>query len=120
VPITGRPGSSHLPIGTADCSAPGCHTTGNVNAGGFQLGTASLTTPILTVAGHATIAAAGVAGCQGCHETAPYSGMIASSATAWGDARPQAFDTAHPATGDCNGWHTTTPTFTTDQTGNAK
>src|SRR5438094_9202760 len=37
-----------------------------------------------------------------------------------GDSRPQAFDKAHPATGDCNGCHTTTPTFMTDQTGNAK
>ncbi|HMC68726.1 MAG TPA: hypothetical protein VKJ07_06190, partial [Mycobacteriales bacterium] len=120
ITITGWPGSSHFPIGTADCSASGCHTTGNVNAGGFKLGTASLTTPILTVAGHATIAAAGVAGCQGCHETAPYSGMIASSATAWGDARPQAFDKAHPATGDCNGCHTTSPTFATDIAQSAK
>src|SRR5207237_3277534 len=46
--------------------------------------------------------------------------MMASSATAWGDSRPQAFDKVHPATGDCNGCHTTTPTFMTDQTGTAK
>src|SRR5438445_11067458 len=46
--------------------------------------------------------------------------MIVSSATAWGDSRPQTFDKVHPATGDCNGCHTTTPTFMTDQTGNAK
>src|SRR5436190_22477812 len=47
--------------------------------------------------------------------------MMASSATAWGDSRPQAFDKAHPATGDCNGCHTTSPTFATNQSGsNAK
>src|SRR5207302_3911906 len=34
--------------------------------------------------------------------------------------RPQAFDAAHPSTGDCNGCHTTTPTFATDMTQAAK
>src|SRR5207253_814724 len=111
--------SNHIPFGSLDCNGSGCHTTGNVNTGGFKLGAASLTAPTLSVAGHTTVAAA-VAACQTCHESAPYLGMIASSATAWGDSRPQAFDKAHPATGDCNGCHTTTPTFTTDQTGNAK
>src|SRR5947209_16590007 len=111
--------SNHIPFGTLDCNGSGCHTTGNVNTGGFKLGSASLTAPTLSVAGHTTVAAA-VAACQTCHESAPYLGMIASSATAWGDSRPQAFDKAHPASGDCNGCHTTTPTFMTDQTGNAK
>src|SRR5207253_1491932 len=111
--------SNHFPFGTLDCNGSGCHTTGNVNAGGFKLGAASLSAPTLSVAGHTTVAAR-VAACQTCHESAPYLGMIASSATAWGDSRPQAFDKVHPATGDCNGCHTTTPTFMTDQTGNAK
>src|SRR5213595_3638108 len=113
--------SNHFPFGTLDCNRSGCHTMTNVTAGGggFKLGSASLTAPTLSVAGHTTVASA-VAACQTCHETAPYIGMIASSATAWGDSRPQAFDKVHPATGDCNGCHTTTPTFMTDQTGNAK
>src|SRR5437660_480707 len=116
--ILTNPGN-HIPFGTLDCNGSGCHTTGNVNAGGFKLGAASLSAPTLSVAGHTTVAA-GVAACQTCRESAPYLGMIASSATTWGDSRPQAFDKAHPATGDCNGCHTTTPTFMTDQTGNAK
>src|SRR5437763_1253372 len=111
--------SNHSPVGTLDCNGSGCHTTGNVNAGGFKLGSASLTAPTLSVAGHTTVAAA-VAACQTCHESAPYVGMMASSATAWGDSRPQAFDKVHPATGDCNGCHTTTPTFVTDMTPSAK
>ena len=46
--------------------------------------------------------------------------MLASTATAAGDSRPTALDKAHPTSGDCNGCHTTTPTFATDQTGSAK
>src|SRR5213078_1212900 len=110
--------SNHFPFGTLDCNRSGCHTTGNVNPGGFKLGAASRTAPTLSVAGHTTVAAA-VAACQTCHETAPYVGMIASSATAWGDSRPQAFDKAHPATGDCKGCHTTSPTFATNQSGSS-
>ncbi len=91
----------------------------NVNPGGFKIGSASISAPTLNVAGHTTVAAA-VSGCQTCHETAPYVGMLASTATAAGDSRPTAFDKAHPTSGDCNGCHTTTPTFATDQTGNAK
>jgi hypothetical protein len=117
ITIVGWPGSNHIPIGRADCNGSGCHSTANVNPGGFKIGTASTTAPTLTVAGHSTIAAAGVAGCQTCHETAPYTGMMASSATAWGDSRPQAFDSKHPATGDCGGCHLTTPTFMTNQSG---
>jgi hypothetical protein len=116
--VVTTPGN-HFPIGTADCNGSGCHSTANVNAGGFKMGAASLTAPTLSVAGHTTIASAGVAGCQGCHESAPYVGMMAGSATAWGDSRPQAFDKAHPATGDCNGCHTTSPTFFTNQSGSA-
>jgi hypothetical protein len=45
--------------------------------------------------------------------------MMASTATAAGDSRPQAFDKLHPASGDCNGCHSTTPTFTTNQMGSS-
>src|SRR5207249_11889831 len=64
--------------------------------------------------------AAAVSSCATCHESAPYVGMMASSATAWGDSRPQAFDKLHPVAGDCSGCHTTTPTFATDMTQSAK
>src|SRR4029077_3706687 len=75
--------------------------------------------PTLSIAGHSTVAAA-VAACQTCHETAPYAGMLASSATAAGDSRPTALDKNHPTAGDCSGCHTKTPTFATDLTGAAK
>jgi len=119
ITIVGWPGSTHFPIGTADCNGSGCHSTTNTNPGGFKIGAASLTAPILSVTGHATIASAGVAGCQTCHETAPYLGMIVGTASAWGDSRPTAFDKSHPTTGDCNGCHTTTPTFATNQSGSS-
>src|SRR5262249_29663832 len=70
VTIVTTPGN-HIPIGSLDCNGSGCHTTSNVNAGGFRLGTANISAPTLTVAGHATIAGA-VAACQTCHESAPY------------------------------------------------
>jgi len=111
--------NNHFPIGTLDCNGSGCHTTTNVNSGGFNVGTANINTPTLNTSGHTTVAAA-VAACQTCHEAAPYMGMVASTATAAGDSRPTALDKSHPTTGDCNACHTTTPTFTTDQTGNAK
>ena len=69
--------SNHIPIGSLDCNGSGCHSTANVNAGGFKLGTASISSPTLTVAGHTTIAGTGgVSGCQTCHETSPYMGML--------------------------------------------
>jgi hypothetical protein len=108
--------ANHFAIGSLDCNGAGCHTTTNVAAGGFRLGVASISAPTLTVAGHSTVAAA-VSGCQACHETAPYIGMLASTATAAGDSRPTAFDKNHPTSGDCNACHTTTPTFSTNQTG---
>jgi len=111
--------ASHIPIGNLDCNGSGCHTAANVNPGGFVIGAASITTPTLNVAGHTTVAGA-VAACQTCHETAPYQGMIASTATSAGDSRPTAFDKQHPTSGDCSGCHTTTPTFGTDQTAGAK
>src|SRR5205807_5584484 len=79
--------SNHFPFGTLDCNGSGCHTASNVNAGDFKLGSASLTAPTLSVAGHTTVAAA-VAACQTCHATAPYSGMLAGTATTAGDSRP--------------------------------
>jgi hypothetical protein len=120
ITIVGWPGSSHFPIGTADCNGSGCHSTTNVNPGGFKIGTASITAPTLTVTGHSTIASAGVSGCQTCHETAPYTGMMASTATAAGDSRPTALDANHPTSGDCNGCHSTTPTFATNVTAGSK
>src|SRR5262249_31725776 len=97
----------------------GCHTTSNVNAGGFKLGTANVNTPTLTVTGHTTVKAA-VAACQTCHESAPYVGMIVSSASARGDSRPPAYDKRHPTPRDCSGRHTTRPTFLTNQSGGTK
>lgn len=108
--------SNHFPIGTLDCNGSGCHTTANVTPGGFTLGSANISSPTLNVTGHTTIAAA-VAACGTCHETAPFLGMVASSATAAGDSRPTALDKSHPTTGDCGGCHTTTPTFGSNETG---
>ncbi|TLY57402.1 MAG: hypothetical protein E6K48_14945, partial [Gammaproteobacteria bacterium] len=117
IAIVGWPGSSHIPIGSSDCNGSGCHSTANVNPGGWKIGSASITAPTLSVAGHTTIAAAGVAGCSNCHETAPYLGMIAGSNTSAGDSRPTTtLDSRHPATGDCGNCHTTAPTFALDVT----
>src|SRR5207237_1903548 len=109
--------SNHIPIGSVDCNGSGCHSTANVNPGGFRIGAASVSAPTLSVAGHATVAVVGA--CSTCHEAAPYLGMMVSTATAWGDSRPQAYDKAHPASGDCNGCHTTSPTFATNQMGSS-
>src|SRR5438105_2861035 len=109
--------SNHFPIGSVDCNGSGCHSTANVNPGGFRIGAASVSAPTLSVAGHATVAVVGA--CSTCHEAAPYLGMMVSTATAWGDSRPQAYDKAHPASGDCNGCHTTSPTFATNQMGSS-
>ena len=111
--------STHIPIGSLDCNGSGCHSTSNVNPGGFRLGAASVSAPTLSVAGHATVAAA-VSACQSCHEAAPYLGMIASTATAAGDSRPTALDKNHPASGDCSGCHSTAPTFTSNVTSAGK
>ena len=104
-----------MPIGSLDCNGSGCHSTTNVNPGGFRLGAASISAPTLSVAGHTTVAAA-VAACQSCHESAPYVGMLASTATTAGDSRPTALDKNHPTSGDCSGCHTTTPTFASNVT----
>ena len=111
--------ANHIPIGTLDCNGSGCHTTTNLNSGGFMIGAANLSSPTLNIAGHTTVAAA-VPSCQTCHETSPYQGMIASSASAAGDSRPTAFDHGHPTAGDCSGCHTTTPTFTANVTAAGK
>lgn len=111
--------ANHIPVGNLDCNGSGCHTTVNVNAGGFNLGSANISTPTLNTAGHTTVAAA-VASCQTCHESAPYQGMIPSTASAAGDSRPTAFDKSHPGSGDCGGCHTTTPTFAANVTSAVK
>src|SRR5205807_8295451 len=90
-----------------------------VNPGGFKLGTASVASTTLSVAGHTTVAAV-VGACSTCHQSAPYIGMVVGTATTWGDSRPTAYDKAHPTSGECSTCHTTTPTFASNQTGNAK
>src|SRR5207302_4697243 len=99
--------ANHIPIGALDCNGSGCHASGNVNpgGGGFILGTASISNPTLSAAGHTTVAAVGA--CMTCYETALYIGMQASSATTAGDSRPAAVDNLHPISGDCGTCHTT-------------
>src|SRR5437879_6321545 len=89
ITMVGWPGSSHFPIGSADCNRSGCHSTANVNAGGFIINT----TPTLNVAGHTAVASVA---CATCHESAPYQGMTPSTNTTAGDSRPNAtLDLAH-------------------------
>ena len=112
--------ANHIPIGNLDCNGSGCHSTSNVNAGGFHLGAASMTAPTLNVAGHATVGGQ-VAACTTCHETAPFLGMLASTSTTAGDSRPNAtLDKLHPASGDCAGCHSTTPTFSANVSSTTK
>src|SRR5205814_6460243 len=106
--------ASRSAFGTAGGDGSGCGTTVTVApaGGGLKIGTASISAPTLTVAGHTTIAAGGVSGCSNCHETAPYLGMMASGNTAAGDSRPNTtLDSKHPTTGDCGNCHVTSPTF---------
>ena len=120
ITIVGTASTNHMPIGNLDCNGSGCHTTAKVTAGGFRLGAASISAPTLNVAGHSTVRGQ-VPACTTCHESAPYVGMIASTSSTAGDSRPDAtLDKNHPATGDCDGCHSTTPTFAADQTGTAK
>src|SRR5204863_212066 len=113
ITVVGAP-ANHFPVGSLDCNGSGCHTTGNVNAGGFKLGSASIASPTLNAAGHTTATGAGLA-CATCHETAPYLGMIPSTSTVAGDSRPNATLAAnHPTTGDCGACHVQTPTFATN------
>jgi hypothetical protein len=119
ITIVGSPGN-HIPIGTLDCNGSGCHSTTNVNPGGFKLGNASITTPTLSGAGHTTVATA-VASCQQCHQAATYLGMVQGTNTTAGDSRPTTtLDANHPTSGDCGSCHTTTPTFASDLTGGGK
>src|SRR5256886_3662140 len=62
-----------------DWSSDVCSSDLNVNpgSGGFKIGTANITSPTLTVAGHTTVTGGGLA-CASCHETAPYLGMLPS------------------------------------------
>ena len=116
--VTSATPGNHIPINSLDCNGSGCHSTANVNPGGFKLGVASISAPTLSVAGHSTIGGAGgVSGCQTCHEAAPYLGMLAGTNTTAGDSRPTtALDKSHPTSGDCSSCHTTTPTFASDVT----
>src|SRR5207244_6135812 len=57
--------SNHFPVGSLDCNGSGCHTTGNVNTGGFKLEIGRATCRDSVVGGHRTDAAAG-AGRQHC------------------------------------------------------
>src|SRR4029077_1461967 len=97
-----------------DCGSSGCHTTANVTPGGagFRIGTPSISSPTLNVAGHTAVSSIA---CATCHESAPYMGMMASTSSAMGDSRPPTnatYDTTpHPTTGDCGNCHVTTPTF---------
>src|SRR5215467_7889258 len=119
ITIVGWPGNNHIPVGSLDCNGSGCHSTGNVNAGGFKLGTANINAPTLNAAGHATVATATPA-CQTCHQSAQFLGMlVGASMTAQGDDRPIKYDSSHPTSGDCGGCHTTTPTFLSDLNGGA-
>ncbi len=130
ITILGWPVSNHIPIGSGplDCGSSGCHTTANVNPGGFQIGAGKAgnpSNPTLTVAGHATVAAA-VSACAVCHESAPYLGMTASTTSAWADSRPPvtaSYDKApHPTAAqapECNSCHSTAPTFGNNQSNNA-
>ena len=113
--------ATHIAIGSADCNGSGCHAANGGAAGGCKIGAPSVSSPTLTVAGHATIAGAGVSGCASCHEAANFMGMIVGTSATWGDSRPTtAYDKNHPTSGECSGCHTTTPTFSSNQTGNAK
>jgi hypothetical protein len=122
-PIKTTP-SNHIPVGSIDCNGSGCHTTTNVTVGGngFFIRAASITLPSLDATGHATVnTPTGVASCTTCHlQKTTFMGMIVgSSMSVQGDDRPQSYDTAHPASGDCGGCHTTKPTFATNQSGSA-
>jgi hypothetical protein len=72
--------------------------------------------------------AGGITTCaQPCHESAPYLGMMASTASAWNDSRPPttaSYDkTPHPTATqgpECSSCHTTTPTFYSNQSGGSK
>src|SRR5207244_12208442 len=72
--ITTTP-ANHIPTGSLNCNGSGCHSTTNVSAGGFNIGSASIASPSLTVAGDTTVAAATPA-CLTCHEAPSYLGML--------------------------------------------
>ena len=110
-----------MPIGSLDCNGSGLPIRLPTSTpGGFNLGAANITARPSTSPG-IDGGRPKVPACSTCHEAAPYVGMVASTASAAGDSRPNAtLDKSHPSTGECSGCHTTTPTFTTDQTGNAK
>src|SRR5437667_10075437 len=113
--VAGSPGNIRIATASADCNGSRCHATANVSPGGFKIGTANISTPTLTVAGHTTIASGGVSGCSNCHETAPYLGMMASSNTAAGDSRPNpTLDSQPPTAGACGHCHVPSTDFPPD------
>ncbi len=38
ITIVGTASTNHIPIANLDCNGSGCHSTSNVNPGGFRLG----------------------------------------------------------------------------------
>jgi len=115
----GNGGSTHIPIGTTDCS--GCHSTTNFTVGtGFEISTA----PLMSVANHTAVASGGVTACDSCHEdnmttwlgvgTQIYlRPLTTASTTSVVGALTKNPDTAHTAstTQDCAGCHSTAPPF---------
>jgi hypothetical protein len=105
--------SNHIPIGSASCSASGCHAS-DFAAGGFKI-TAS---PVLSVAGHAVVAGST---CDSCHENnaadLAFQGVgtniyVRPGAAAVGLSKADpAHATGTLATQDCAQCHGTTPPF---------
>lgn len=118
IKLTTNAPRTHIPVGSVDCAASGCHSNYTAAGNTFVIGagdTGSLTGPTLNVAGHTAIATATPL-CSTCHAAGTnYSGMQSSSGTT-SDVWPGGFDTFHPATtaGDCKVCHTTTPTFSSN------
>ena len=53
--------ANHIPIGNLDCNGSGCHTTANVNPGGFKLGSANINSPTLNTSLDTRLSRAAVA-----------------------------------------------------------
>ncbi len=130
---TGSSGVNHIAIGTLDCASSGCHATyaasGGTSTGGgsFVIGSGAggnVNTPTLNVAGHTTLLN-GLPGtrCDSCHTnansgTSVFTGMVAGN-TLQSDQFPlTSLDSKHPAFGtDCGTCHTTSPTFSSNNSG---
>jgi hypothetical protein len=115
--------ANHIPFGGLDCAASGCHRTYTTAVTNFVIGSPSITSPTLNVAGHSSVAGAGQSTCGTCHTKTGgiiYAGMLASQ-VGGGDQFPTATeDPSHQGyVGDCVNCHTTVPTFATNNTGGA-